>query len=112
MSDSFATPRTVAQQVPLSMEFSRQECWSGLPFPSPGDHPNPGTELHLLHWHMDSLPLSYQGSPTGEIQLAKLKTTLFLSFFEDFEELKKQTFVIPKGNQLMNNYLSMPKKGI
>ena len=33
----FATPWTVAYQVPLSMGFSRQECWSGLPFPSPGD---------------------------------------------------------------------------
>ena len=38
----FVTPWTVAHQVPLSMGFSRQECWSGLPFPSPGDLPNPG----------------------------------------------------------------------
>ena len=35
---------TVAHQAPLSMEFSRQECWSGLPFPPPGDLPNPGVE--------------------------------------------------------------------
>ena len=41
MSDS-ATPWTAACQAPLSMEYSRQECWSGLPFPSPGDLPNPG----------------------------------------------------------------------
>ena len=38
------TPWTVAHQVPLSMEFSRQEYWSGLPFPSPGDLPDPGIE--------------------------------------------------------------------
>ena len=38
----FVTPWTVAQQAPLSMEFSRQEYWSGVPFPSPGDIPNPG----------------------------------------------------------------------
>ena len=38
----FATPWTVAHQAPLSMEFSRQEYWSGLRFPSPGDLPNPG----------------------------------------------------------------------
>ena len=38
----FATPWTVARQAPLSMEFSRQEYWSGLPFPIPGDLPNPG----------------------------------------------------------------------
>ena len=40
----FATPWTVAHQAPLSMEFSRQEYWSGLPFPSPGDLPDPGIE--------------------------------------------------------------------
>ena len=39
-----ATPWTVACQAPLSMEFSRQEHWSGLPFPPPGDLPNPGIE--------------------------------------------------------------------
>ena len=40
----FATPWTVAYQAPLSMGFSRQGFWSGLPFPSPGDPPNPGTD--------------------------------------------------------------------
>ena len=35
---------TLAHQAPLSMEFSRQEYWSGLPFPTPGDLPDPGTE--------------------------------------------------------------------
>ena len=40
----FVTPWTVAHQIPPSMEFSRQEYWSGLPFPSPGDLPNPGIE--------------------------------------------------------------------
>ena len=40
----FATPWTVDRQVPLSMEFSRQEYWSGLPFPPPGNLPDPGFE--------------------------------------------------------------------
>ena len=40
----FVTPWTVAHQAPLPMEFSRQEYWSGLPLPSPGDLPNPGIE--------------------------------------------------------------------
>ena len=40
----FATPWTVAHQAPLSMGFSRQEYWSGVPFPFPGDLPNPGIE--------------------------------------------------------------------
>ena len=38
----FVTPWTVAHQAPLSMKFPRQECWSGLPFPTPGDIPDPG----------------------------------------------------------------------
>ena len=44
MSDS-ATPESIARQVPLSMGFSRQEYWSGFPFPSPEDLPNPGIKL-------------------------------------------------------------------
>ena len=40
----FVTPGTVGHQAPLSMGFSRQECWSGLPFLSPGDLPDPGIE--------------------------------------------------------------------
>ena len=47
LSDS-ATPWTVARQAPLSMGFSRQEYWSGLPFPSPGDLLDPGTEPRAL----------------------------------------------------------------
>ena len=56
---------TVARQAPLSMEFSRQEYWSKLPFPTPVDIPDPEIEpvsLCLLHWQVDSLPLSYLGS--------------------------------------------------
>ena len=44
----FATPWTVAYQGPLSMGFSRQEYWSGLPFPSPGDLPDPGIKPTAL----------------------------------------------------------------
>ena len=44
MSDSFGTPQTVAHQAPLSMGFSRQEYWSMLPFPPPGDRPDPEIE--------------------------------------------------------------------
>ena len=44
MSGSFVTPWTAALQAPLSMEFTRQEYWSGLPFPSPGNLPDPGIE--------------------------------------------------------------------
>ena len=44
----FVTPWTVARQSPLSMGFPMQEYWSGLLFPSPGDLPDPGIELHAL----------------------------------------------------------------
>ena len=52
----FATPWTVAYQAPLSMGFSRQECWSGLPFPSPGDIPNPGIKLRSPALQADTFP--------------------------------------------------------
>ena len=51
----FVTPWTVACQAPLSMEFSRQEYWSGLPLPSPEEFPNPGTEPRSPTLQADSL---------------------------------------------------------
>ena len=51
----FATPWTVAYQAPLSMGFSRQEHWSGLPFPSPGDLPDPGIKLGSPAFQIDAL---------------------------------------------------------
>ena len=51
----FMTPWTVAYQVPLSMGFSRQEYWSGLPFPSPGEPPNPGIEPRSPALQSDAL---------------------------------------------------------
>ena len=56
------TPRTVASQAPLSMGFSRQEYWSGLPFPSPEELPNAGIEPWSPAWQADSLPFELQGS--------------------------------------------------
>ena len=52
----FATPWTVAYQAPPSMGFSRQECWSGVPFPSPGDLPNPEIEPGSPALQVDALP--------------------------------------------------------
>ena len=56
MSNSLQPPWTVAHQAPLSMGFSRQEYWSGLPFPSPGDLPNPGVQPGSPALWADSLP--------------------------------------------------------
>ena len=55
MSDSFEIPWTVARQAPLSMGFPRQEYWNRLPFPSPGDLPDPGIEPTSPDWQVDSL---------------------------------------------------------
>ena len=57
-----ATPRTVARQAPLSMGFSRQEYWSRLPCPPPGDLPDPGIKPGSPALQADSLPLSHLGS--------------------------------------------------
>ena len=75
----FATLWTVTHQAPLSMGFSRQEYWSRLPCPSPGDLPDPGKgtniklfELRqLLHWQADSLPTEPPGKPKFEVPEGK-----------------------------------------
>ena len=59
-----AMPWTVDLQAPLFMEFSRQEYWSGLPFPSSGDLPDPGIEPGSPALQADSLPTELLGKPT------------------------------------------------
>ena len=59
----FSTPWTVAHQAPLSMGFSRQEYWSGLPFPSPGDLPDPGIEPRSPTLQADALTSEPPGKP-------------------------------------------------
>ena len=59
----FATPWTVAYQASPSMEISRQEYWSGLPFPSLGDLPNPGIEPGSPVLRADALPSEPPGKP-------------------------------------------------
>ena len=77
MSDSCVTLRTLAHQTTLSMGFPRQEYWSELPFPSPGDLPNPGIKP-LLHQQKDSLPLSHQGSLGNQFSSVQLHSCVWL----------------------------------
>ena len=73
MSDSFATPWTVAHQAPLSMGLPKQEYWSGLPFTPPGFFPTQGSNLCplcFLLWQVDSLPLSHLGNSTHGLLLS------------------------------------------
>ena len=65
------TPWTVACQAPLSMGFSRQEYWSGLPFPSPGDLPDPGIEPGSPALQADSLPTNLWGKPSDSMETSK-----------------------------------------
>ena len=67
LSDSLPTPWTVAYKAPLSMEFSRQEYWRGLPFPSPGDLPHPGIEPGSLALQADAL----SSEPPGKLSQRK-----------------------------------------
>ena len=67
ISDS-CDPWTVARQAPLSIGFPKQECWSGLPFPSPGNLPDPGIELWYPTLQVDSLSTEPSGKPTHECE--------------------------------------------
>ena len=64
----FATLWTVALQAPLSMEFSQQEYWSGLPFRSPGDLPDPGIEAGSPAFQADALT----SEPPGKLRILKV----------------------------------------
>ena len=81
----FATPWTVAYQVPPSMGFSRQECWSGLPFPSPGDLPDPGIEPAspaLEGGFFTTEPLGKPNSiVSGTLFINKLKASVYKDIF-------------------------------
>ena len=68
----FVTPWTVALQAPPSIGFSRQEYWSGLPFPSPGDLPNPGIEPRSPALQADALT----SEPPGKLLRLKKKNLL------------------------------------
>ena len=85
------TPWTVACQAPLSMGFSRQEYWSGLPCPSPGDLPNPGIKPRSSALQVDSLPSEPPGKVADYlsiylsiIYLPTNKSIIFFSFWPQF----------------------------
>ena len=84
-----ATPGTLARQASLSMGFSRQEYWSGLPFPSPGDLPTQGPNLGLLHCRQILYHGSHQGSPANSYPFWNLAAQdLFQSLIETGQSFK------------------------
>ena len=77
---TLVTPQTIAQQAPLSMGFSRQEYWSGLLFPSPGNLPDPGIEPGSPVLQADLYQLSYKGSPCSVVSFIKSICIIFQAF--------------------------------
>ena len=81
----FATLWTLARQAPLSMGFSRQEHWSGLPFPSPRDLPNPGIESQPPELQADAL----SSEPPGKLESASIT----LNDKRDFADVMELRFL-------------------
>ena len=88
----FVTPWTVAYQAPPSMRFSRQEYWSGLPFPSPGNLPDPGIEPGSPAWEADTLTSEPPGKPVGVYSYSKNISIPSLSVL--FSILEAFTFLV------------------
>ena len=96
----FATPWTVPRQAPLSMRFSRQEYWSELPCPPPGDFPNPGIEPVSPTLQAASLPLSH-----WEAQMHQVHDNL------DLEEMRPERLSdLPSVTQLANTVMKIQTK--
>ena len=83
----FATPWTVARQAPLSLVFSRQEYWSGLPFPSPEDLPNPGIKPGSPALQADALSSEPPGKP---VILLGPKTEQIMQFIATWMDLETE----------------------
>ena len=77
----FATPWTVAYQAPPSMGFSRQEYWNGLPFPSPGDLPDPGIESGSPAFQADTLTSEPPGKPHIYAQFSSVQSLSHVRLF-------------------------------
>ena len=95
----FATPWTVAYQAPPSMGFSRQEYWSGLPFPSPGDLPGPGIEPRSPAFQADTLTSEPPGKPWYCQIFFYSRETLFCAYSSEMRELLKSQEYVPRKIQ-------------
>ena len=101
MSDS-VTPQTIACQGPLSLEFFRQNYWSGLPFPSPGDLPNPGLEPGSPGLQADSLLIE----PPG-----KFKFMLYI-FYHNRKKVCREEFCLRQITLTQGDGWSLVNRGL
>ena len=98
------TPWTAACQALLSMGFSRQENWNGLPFPAPGDLPTQGSNPCLLHWQADSFTTEQPGKPHWYIYL-DTATLVHISLWPQFFiSLAQKILVLPKWVSRSENW--------
>ena len=105
----FATLWTVTRQPHLSMEFSRQEYWSGLPCPPPEDLPHSGIEPvspAASTWQVDSLQLNQWGSPQCNSDLYKMGQSLFLNKLCKISKVQEVT----NGNKSCKAFLKKKRK--
>ena len=79
LGPTFMTPCTVACQAPLVIGFSKQECWNGLPFPSPGDLPDPGIESGSPALQADSLQTELPGKHPNGLEWVNLTQMTIVS---------------------------------
>ena len=102
MSDSFATSWTIVCQALLSMGFPRQEYCSRWPFPSPGDLPHPRIEPLYSAWQVDSLPLSFQGSLSVNINIYEYICIAYILFVFTSVQFSSVTQSCPTLGDPMN----------
>ena len=100
---TLCNPWTVACQAPPSMGFSRQEYWSGLPFPSPGDLPDPGIEPKSPSLQADALPSEPPGKPQKSIRKRKYIYSMYCIY-----RYHKFTSSVYKMNHLSVPTLILP----
>ena len=85
--------RTLARQAPLSMGFSKQDYWSVLPFPSPGDLPDPGIEPQSPALQADSLPSELPGKPNCNVcncQIIYYTIEIYITLYVNYSSIKKE----------------------
>ena len=99
----FATPWTVAYQALPSIRFSRQEYWSGLPFHSPGDLPDPGIEPRSPALQADTLPPEPRGKPEYQVVNLMIK-------FGEFMTAKQAHGTAPLPSKLLQQSLDRADK--
>ena len=105
---TLATPWATAHQAPLSMRFSRQGYWSVLPFPSPGDLPNLGTEPRSPALQADSLLTELQGKPLDPGRGPPFCNSSTKKGFQQNQQERVTVLLIPGWTTLPHALLSFP----